>query len=523
MADNWDVLIIGGGHNGLIAASYLARAGLSVLVLERSPGFGGACVTEEIAPGVRASTGAHIVRTLSPQIVEELRLKERGFELYGREVSTFLPLPDGNHVLLHADEKRTLEELARHNPHDAESYVRLQGYLDRVERRLEPWWMHAPPSVEELSRVFSGREGELMLRDLLFTSVGDLMDEYFEASAIKAVLGVDGVLGTFAGPRTPGTTYALFHRSTGRTLGTRGTWGLVRGGLGALSNALADAAREHGVEIRTDCPVTSIEAENGRVRGVCVQGGEFIEAKTVMSSADPRTTFLRLLSREHLSANFVSRVQQYPMRGFGMKMHLVLRELPDFAAIPGTEPGPHHYGRLVIAPSLEYMHQAYGDGRVGRFSSQPIIEGVIPTLDDPTLAPEGTHLLSLWVQFAPYHLSEGSWSELGDRAGDCVVEVLTRYAPNLRDAIVARHMLTPQRIEEQFGLAWGHPDHGEMRPGFVMSFRPVPGWSRYRTPIQGLYMCGAGAHPGGGVSGNPGRNAAYALLDDLDIEEDPAS
>lgn len=523
MADNWDVLIVGGGHNGLVAACYLARAGLSVLVVERSGEAGGACVTEEIAPDVRISTGAHMVRTLSSHIVEELRLRERGLELYTREASTFAPQPDGNHVLLYSDEKRTMEEIARHSPHDSESYARLQAYLDRVERRLSPWWMHTPPSVEELSRVFSGREGELMLRDLLFTSVGELMDEYFESPAVKGVLGVDGVLGTFAGPRTPGTAYALFHHSTGRTLGSRGAWGLIRGGFGALTRALREEATAHGVEIRTHATVTSIEAENGRVRGICVDGGEFIEARTVMSNADPRSTFLRLVSREHLSASFVARIQQFPMRGFGMKVHLVLKELPDYSAVPGTAPAPHHYARLVIAPSLDYMHQAYGDGRVGRFSTQPIIEGVIPTLDDPSLAPAGQHVLSLWVQFAPYHLAEESWTELGDRAADCVVEMLSRYAPNLPGAILARHVMTPLDIEERFGMAWGHVDHGEMRPGCVMSFRPVPGWSRYRTPIDGLYICGAGSHPGGGVSGNPGRNAAYALLDDLDIADDSST
>lgn len=519
MAESYDVLIVGGGHNGLVAASYLARAGMSVLVLERGAEPGGACATETLAPGVRASAGAHLFRALSPQIIDELGLAERGLELYTREESTFLPLPDGNHVMLYADEKRTLAELARHSPRDAEGFVRLQTWLDRLARRLEPWSMHAPPSMEDLSRAFSGREGELMLRDLLFTSVQEMMDEYFETRQIKAVFGVDGIMGTFAGPRTPGTAYGLIHRLTGTTLGVRGQWGLIRGGFGELTRTLVDAARSHGVEIRTAAPVASIEAEGGKVRGLRLQNGEVIEARFVMSSADPRTTFLRLVSREHLSASFVSRVEQYPMQGYGMKMQLVLSELPDYLAIPGTAPAPHHRARFVIAPSLEYMHQAYGDGRVGRFSSQPIVDGVIPTVDDPSLAPDGQHVMSLWVQFAPYHLTDGTWIDQGELAADQVVDLLSRYAPNLPKAIVARRVTSPLAIEERFGMAWGHPDHGEIRPGSVMSFRPVPGWARYRTPIDGLYLCGAGAHPGGGISGAPGRNAAYALLDDLASEE----
>lgn len=519
MADKWDAIVVGGGHNGLIASCYLARAGLSVLVLERAAQVGGACVTEELFPQVKVSSGAHMARHLSGQIVEELGLRERGLDVYMRDVSTFAPLPDGGHVLLRADEKRALEEIARHSPHDAESYIRMQQYLNGVERRLAPWRMHAPPSLEELARAFGGREGECMLRDLLFSSVGELMERYFESSAIKAVVGVDGVLGTFAGPRTPGTTFALFHRTSGQLLGVRGAWGLVRGGFGALTEVLAAAARHHGAQIRTDAPATAIEVDDGRVRGVTVNGGETIEASTVMSSADPRVTFLRLLSGDHLPASFVSRVEQFQMRGFGMKVHLLLKELPDFAAIPGTEAAPHHFARLVIAPSLEYMHQAYGDGRIGHFSSEPIIEGVIPTLDDDSLAPRGVHVLSLWVQFAPYHLAEGSWADAGERAADRVMEVLARYAPNLPRATVARHVMTPLDIETRFGMSWGHVDHGEMRPGYVLGFRPVPGWSHYRTPIQGLYLCGAGSHPGGGVSGYPGRNAAYVLLDDLDVDE----
>ena len=519
MSEGYDVLIVGGGHNGLVAASYLGRAGMSVLVLERSAQPGGACITQEIAPNVRTSTGAHLFRALSPQIVEELGLTERGLELYARDEATFMPLPDGGHVMLYADEKRTMAELARHAPRDAEGFVRLQAWLDRISHRLSPWSMHAPPSMEDLSRAFSGREGEMMLRDLLFSSVQELMDEYFETPQVKAVFGVDGIVGTFAGPRTPGTAYGLIHRLTDTAAGVRGQWGLIRGGFGSLTRALVESAKSHGAEIRTDAQVVAIEVDDGRVKGVRLLDGEVIEARFVMSSADPRTTFLRLVSREHLSASFVSRVEQAPMQGYGMKMHLVLNELPDFSAVPGTAPASHHRARLVIAPSLDYMHQAYGDGRVGRFSTQPIIDGIIPTLDDPSLAPDGQHVLSLWVQFAPYHLAEGNWMDLGEPAADAVVELLARYAPNLPGAIAARHVLPPLAIEEQFGMACGYPDHGEMRPGSVMSFRPVPGWSRYRTPVEGLYMCGAGAHPGGGVSGNPGRNAAYALLDDLDSDE----
>jgi phytoene dehydrogenase-like protein len=516
---NPDVIVVGAGHNGLVAANYLARAGLAVLVLERRDIVGGACVTEEVFPGVRVSTGAYIVSLLAPQVIEELELRSRGLDMYLRDVACFAPLPEGNYVMLYHDEKRNLQEIARHNPHDAEAYVRFQSYLDRIEKRLSPWWMRDAPSMEELARVFSGREGEWQMRDLLFSSVGELMDEYFESSAIKAVIGVDGVIGSFAGPRTPGTSFVLINHSLGQALGSRGAWGHVKGGMGSITQALAEQARAHGVEIRTGAPVGSIDVENGQVEGVTLADGEQIKARTVMSCADPRTTFLRLVSREHLSANFVTRLEQFPMRGFGMKMHLLLSELPDFEALPGKEAAPHHGGVLLIAPTLDYMHQAYGDGRVGRFSTHPIIEGVIPTIDDDSLAPAGQHVMSLWVQFAPYHLAEGNWVEEGARCGDRVVEVLSRYAPNLPKAIIDRHIMTPLDIEDRFGMAWGHAHHGEMRPGYSLSFRPVPGWSRYRSPVSGLYLCGSGAHPGGGVSGMPGRNAAYALLDDLDDED----
>lgn len=513
--NNWDVIVVGGGHNGLIAANYLARAGLSVLLLERRDVVGGACVTEEIHPGVRASTGAIMVSLLSPQVMEDLALAERGLTLNVREVATFAPLPDGNHVLLWNDAKRTLHEIGRHSPRDADGYLRFQQFLDRMAQRLEPWWMRNPPSMEELARAFSGSEGEWLLRALLFSNVEELMDEFFESPALKAVIGADGVIGAFAGPRTPGTSYVLIHHAMGRATGARGVWAHVRGGMGSVTRLLAEDAVEQGVTIRSGTPVGSIDVENGRVIGVTLTDGETLRATTVLSGADPRTTFLRLVSREHLSANFVSRLERFRMFGFCMKIDLVLRELPSFECLPGTEPAPHHHGVILIAPSIDYMHQAYGDGRVGRFSANPIIQAVIPTLDDDTLAPPGLHVMSMIVQFAPYHLAEGNWAEVGPRAADRVIEIMAKYAPNLPDAIVARHVQTPADLEDRFGLAWGHPFHGEIRPGYIFSFRPVPGWSHYRSPIQGLYLCGAGSHPGGGVSGVPGRNAAYAVLDDL--------
>jgi phytoene dehydrogenase-like protein len=510
-----DVILIGAGHNGLVAASYLARAGLKVCVVEAHPEVGGGCVTEPLFTDAAVSTGDTLVSLFSPQVAAELKLAARGVELVSHEVAVFAPALDGSSVLLYHEPNQSAHEISRHSLHDAEAYLRFESFLDAMEARLAPWWMRQPPTLEELARAFSGHEGEWMLRDLMFSSVAELLDEYFERDAIKAAVGARGVLGSFAGPRTPGTAYPLITQSLGRIAGRRGAWAQVRGGLGRLAAALAEAATEQGAQLITGERVTQIEVFDGRAHGVRLASGESMRASWVLSSADPRTTFLRLLSREHLPAQFVSRVEQYPTRGSSMRIELLLGDLPDFRARPGSAPAPHHHGRLLIAPSLDYMHQAFGDARVGRCSTAPIISGYIPTLQDPKLAPSGCHLMSLDVQFAPYHLADESWSQLREGYADHVLTTLARYAPNLPRIILERRVWSPLDLEQRFSVAWGHAHHGDMRPGCVMSFRPVPGWAAYRTPLPGLYLCGAGAHPGGGITGLPGRNAAYALLEDL--------
>jgi phytoene dehydrogenase-like protein len=526
-----DVVVIGGGHNGLVAAAYLAKAGLDVLVLERREVLGGAAVTEELWPGYRVSTAAYLISLLQTQVVRELDLRRHGYEVLPKDPPYFSPRLDGQHFFMWRDMGKTVEELARLSRRDAERYPAYEEMLDRVSAFVEPLLLEPPPelpatdpeAVADWAR-FMGRVNDLPRQTLaevmrVFTaSVADLLDDWFESEALKAALATDGVIGAAAGPRTPGTAYVLLHHQMGRAAGSRGLWGFARGGTGAVSQAIAAAAREAGAEIRTGAVVERVLVRDGKARGVVLAGGEEIGARIVVSNADPKRTFLGLVGREHLPDDLEAEVDAWKIAGVSFKLNLALGELPSWKALPGTALGPQHKGTMHVAPSIDYIERAWDDAKYGRTSAEPMIEVGIPTAYDPSLAPEGKQIVSLFVQYAPYHLAEGSWETERQRFADRVIATLGEYAPNLPGAIEHQLALAPPDLEARFGLTGGHIFHGELSPGQLFFGRPLVGWSRYATPIDGLYLCGSGTHPGGGVMGASGHNAANVVLRQLQAQ-----
>jgi phytoene dehydrogenase-like protein len=527
MRDAYDAIVIGGGHNGLVTAAYLARAGQRVLLLERRDRVGGAAITEELFPGFRFDIGAHRVGRLYPAVAHDLRLASRGVEIVACDPAAFCPTPDGAHLLLWRDTKRAVESIQRLSGSDAGRWSEFVAFVAAAAGFVQSLHERRPPNLLskraadlwELVRLAGrlrrlGRRRMMEAMRVLPMTVAELLDEWFEADLLKGTLGARGVTGLFQGPMASGTAYLFLHHHIGAKDGVWSGGATVRGGVGKLSQALAEAARERGVEIRTSAGVERIAVKDGRVTGVVLEHGEEIGARRVVSGVDPRRTFLELLDPAHLDLSFVRRVRNIRFRGAVAKVNLALGELPDFTCLPG--PGPHLNGVISISPSVEYLERAYDDAKHGDVSQAPYLEVVIPSLSDPAMAPEGKHVMSVLVQYAPYDLREGVWDEGRREAlGDRVVETLAQYAPNLRSAVVHRQVLTPHDLETIFGLSEGNIYHGEMTLDQLLFMRPVPGWSRYRAPVGGLYLCGAGTHPGGGVSGAPGYHAARAVLSDV--------
>ncbi len=526
----YDAVVIGGGHNGLVAAAYLARAGRRVLVLERRHLVGGAAVSEQVYPGFTYSVCSYVVSLLRPDIIRELELARHGLEILPLD-GTFTPLPDGDYLWRPDDAARTRREIARHSPRDAEAYEEYGKLMADMARFVKPVLDMTPPDptaldprdlgdLARLARRFlklPEREARTFL-ELMTTSAVDLLDRWFETDALKATMAASGIIGTFLGVRSPGTAYVLLHHYMGEIDGTFRAWGLPRGGTGAVSNALAAAAREAGAEIRTDAPVAQILVKDGRAAGVVLESGEELRARAVASSLDPRQTFVRLVGPAHLPPEFVQAVERFKFRGSSGKVNLALDALPTFTARPRegltVEPHAHLRGAISISPSVDYMERAYDEAKYGWFSRRPYIDIVIPSLTDPTVAPPGKHVMSCFVQYAPYHLAQGTWDDARERFGDAVVATLAEYAPDIERVILHRQVLTPLDLEREFGLTEGNIFHGELTLEQLFFLRPVPGWARYRTPVRGLYLCGSGAHPGGGIMGAPGRNAARAMLKD---------
>ncbi|WP_096460929.1 phytoene desaturase family protein [Sulfurifustis variabilis] len=526
-SDPYDVVVIGAGHNGLVAAAYLARAGLRVIVLERRDLIGGACVTEELWPGFKVSTASYVCSLLRPRIVRELELRRHGLELLPRNPSSFSPFPDGRYLMLGPDRDLNRREIAKFSSRDADALPHYEAMLERVADFIEPTlemtppdpWSLRPRDLYALARLGwrflrLGRRDGARAIEVLTGSARAILDRWFESEELKATLATDAVIGAFAAPSMPGTAYVLFHHVMGECNSARGVWCYVRGGMGGISQALAAAARAHGAEIRTGAPVARIAVREGKAAGVVLEDGSEIEARQVVSNADAHVTFLRLLDPRQLPAGFGDAVRAIDYASPSLKINLALSALPVFAALPGAAPGPQHRGTIHVAPSLDYIERAFDDAKYGRPSRQPILECTIPSVVDPTVAPSGRHLMSVFVQYAPYRLAEGTWDDAREAFADRCLDVLAEYAPNMRGAVVARQVLAPPDLEERFALTGGNIFQGAMTLGQLFFLRPVPGYADYRAPIAGLYLCGAATHPGGGVMGACGFNAAREMLRD---------
>jgi phytoene dehydrogenase-like protein len=536
--ERYDAIIVGAGHNGLVCANYLARAGRNVLVLERRGIVGGAAVSEEIAPGYRASTASYLISLLLPQIERELELARHGYKVLPRNPSSFTPLPDGRSLLMGPDAGLNRREIAKFSARDADAYPRYEAWLTRVAEALEPALEDIPPELLPLPANIRRRGFVEQWRNLhralrfhrALKKLGDdlptalelltgpatpILDRWFESDALKATLATDAIIGAMAPPSAAGTGYVLLHHVMGVAGGARGVWGYVEGGMGALSDALRRSAESAGATIRVDAPVARIETAGGRAVAVQLASGERIAANTIVSNATPAVTFLQLLGADALPENFRAAVARIDYSSAVMKINLALSELPDFTCMPGKTVGPQHRGTIHISPTLDYIECAYEDARRGEPSREPVIEMTLPTSVDTTLAPAGHHIAQLFVQYAPYKLANGSWDERTDAFAERCIDAVNEYAPNFRAAILHRQLLSPLELERRFALTGGNIFHGAMPLHQLFGFRPVPGWGDYRTPLHGLYLCGAGSHPGGGVSGAPGRNAARVVLQDI--------
>jgi phytoene dehydrogenase-like protein len=519
-----DVIIVGGGHNGLACAAYLAKGGLDVLVLERRDVLGGAAATEEPWPGYRVSSASYVVSLMPPRIVRELELKRHGYEVSIITPDYFVPFPDGTSLTLWGDVTRDAESIGRFSARDAEAYARFDAYFEHVAKLLKDLLFVVPPNMtlRDLPawvrtaarfRRWRGRDIAEIVR--LFTmSAADFLDEWFEDDRVKGAMATQAIIGGWCGPMTPGSAYVLMHHWIGEIDGHFGAWGWVKGGMGGVSAAIARSAESRGAEIRSGVEVARIvTSAGGRASGVELADGSVIRSRRVVSGAHPVTTYLDLIGEERLPAEVVRDVHRYRTRSGSVKVNVALSELPTFPS--WDQPGDVHRGLVAVSPSMEYLERAWDDAKYGRTSEHPYVEVVFPTAHEPTgLAPESKHLMLAFTQYGPYELQEGSWEDHREEYGARVIRTLGAFAPNLEAAVEHIEILTPRDIEERFGLLGGNIMQGELTPDQMFSFRPIPGYGDYRSPIAGMYLCGSGTHPGGGVMGVPGRNAASVILKD---------
>ncbi len=530
-SEPYDVLIVGGGHNGLTCAAYLGRAGLRVKVVERRGIVGGAAVTEEFHPGFRNSVASYTVSLLNPKIIRDLDLHRHGLTIVERRAMNFLPTLDGDHLL--TGPGRTKREIARFSARDAERYDAYSAEIDAVADVLRGLVLRQPPnllegwslrSLGEFARAAAlGRDlsrlpqaGRRALLDLFTKSAGDYLDGFFETDLVKALFGFDAVVGTYAGPYTPGTAYVLLHHAFGEVNGKRGLWGHALGGMGAITQAMARAATEAGAEIETEAPVAEILVEKGRAAGVSLADGRAIRARAVAANVNPKLLYTRLVPDGALPADFLARMRRWRCGSGTFRMNVALSELPSFSVLPGRELADHHTAGIVIGPSLAYMERAYLDARAQGWSREPIVEMLIPSTLDDSLAPAGRHVASLFCQHVAPELPDGqSWDDRREEVADLMIATVDRHAPGFAKSVIARQVLSPLDLERIFGLTGGDIFHGALSLDQLFSARPMLGYADYRSPIAGLYLCGSGAHPGGGVTGAPGHNAAAVIARDL--------
>src|SRR5437667_446580 len=529
MSPKYDVIIIGAGHNGLVTAAYLARAGRKVLVLERRELVGGCVVTEELWPGFQVSTASYVNSLFRPEIIRDLELKRHGFVLLPRSPSSFTPLPDGRFLLMGPDKEMTRREVSKFSKRDAENLPKFEAMLERIAAFIEPMllqtppnpWSLAPRSLVQLPKTVSNfrklKSDAKQAVEILTGAANPILDRWFESEEVKTTISTDAIIGAFATPSMAGTAYVLFHHVMGECEGVRGVWGYVRGGMGALSNAIAAAAKERGAEIKVNAPVSSILVKDGRATGIALANGDQYHADKIVSGVDANVTFRRLMDRKDLPADLVKSVKHLDYSSASCKINLALSEVPNFTCLPGNGVGPQHHGTIHISPNRIYIEKAYDCAKYGYISDNPVIEATIPSSIDDSLTPKGKHVMSMFTQYFPYKLAPdaGTLEENKKRYADRCIDIMTEYAPSFRKAVIDYQLLAPADLESTFGLTGGNIMQGVMSLSSLGFMRPLPGYADYRTPVQGLYLCGAATHPGGGVMGACGYNAAREILKDV--------
>ncbi|MCB8992178.1 MAG: NAD(P)/FAD-dependent oxidoreductase [Ardenticatenaceae bacterium] len=521
----YDAIIIGGGHNGLIMAAYLAKAGKKVIVLEKRHLVGGASVTEEIFPGFKYTVFSYVVSLLRPDIVRDLRLPQHGLTILPLE-STLTPLPNGDYLYRDGDHYRSLRDIARHSARDAGAYDEYGRSMYHMAKAVKYILSMVPPdpttlnpkdwlSLLDMARHFLNlpQEQLYLLAKLMTMSSADFLDQWFESDPLKGTMSASGIIGTYLGPRSPGTAYVLLHHYMGEIDGAFRAWGFAKGGTGGIANAIARAAESFGAEIRVNAGVEQVIVKGNQAVGVALENGDELYADVVVSSLDPKLTFLKLVDPKQLPSDLVQDIRAFNTRGSSGKVNLALDTLPDLACMPGN--GRHLAGAISISPSVDYIERAYDQAKYGEFSERPYIDCILPSVIDPDMAPPGKHVMSCFVQYAPYDLN-GGWTDAKREAfGDAVIDTLSEYIPNLKDIILHRQVLTPLDIENTIGLSQGNIFQGELSLSQLFFLRPAAGWAKYRTPIKGYWQCGSGTHPGGGIMGAPGQLAAQEILKDF--------